>query len=363
MDDDAFLDFVFAELFVTDPNRQSASQAAIPPGSGRATSSTPSRKPPADSAGAPRWAAPRNVEQLRLLIHTLAGEKLLWLRPGQSLTVGGSRQAQFTVGNDAGLSPVHFCVECLPQEVRIRDLASASGTFVNGQRIESASLRDGDVVLAGATAFAVAVDYGQRAGGKARDHVATCTAEPCSCGLMRFYGNEAGAAPLDIALRLADALPLYLVIDYAGLGLSPRIGAPRLMNWLPRSLAEMKSPVVVSRRELSDFETLFKQAWGRDAVVCLYSDWEAQRLIEHLWIAARGQHRASAVAEPRHMLGAMHPGTLKTVLPQSAPAYADFLFSGVAALFFEGSSSDEWELLAPAAFVGVLSSVGIDLRG
>ena len=62
------------------------------------------------------------------------------------------------------------------------------------------------------------------------------------------------------------------------------------------------------------------------------------------------------------MLRAMHPSDLKSVVPQSAPAYAEFLFSGVAAMLFEGSAPDGWELLAPGKFGDVLFSAGIDCK-
>lgn len=318
-------------------------------------------KAPQPSGAPPRIAPRGNVEQLRLLIHTREGNKVLWLRPGQSMTVGGTLAAQFTVRNDAAMSPVHFTVECLPQEVRIRDLASKSGTLVNGKAVESASLHDGDVILSGATTFAVNVDYAPDA---AQDLAAfeMCVACPCANGVTVYRSEEGGAATLDIALRLAEELPLYLVVDYRKLGLRPPKGATYLMDWLPRALVAEHSPVVVSRRDVGDFDTLFANVWSLDAAVCLYSELNRAELLGRLRIAARGQHRASAVANPRHMLGAMHPSELKSVIPQADAAYTEFLFSGVAAMLLEGSTPKRWELLTGGECERVLNSAGLQVH-
>jgi len=66
--------------------------------------------------------------------------------------------AQFVFPHDPQMSSRHFALECSPLGCVVRDLKSSNGTFVNNQRIDIATLRDGDEILAGQTLFRVRVD-------------------------------------------------------------------------------------------------------------------------------------------------------------------------------------------------------------
>jgi pSer/pThr/pTyr-binding forkhead associated (FHA) protein len=72
-------------------------------------------------------------------------EKTFRILPGGVRTIGRSAGADFIV--DAALvSRVHF----LPDgALEVRDLASTNGTFVNGQRVETARLAPGDRLQVG----------------------------------------------------------------------------------------------------------------------------------------------------------------------------------------------------------------------
>jgi pSer/pThr/pTyr-binding forkhead associated (FHA) protein len=62
----------------------------------------------------------------------------------------------------SAVSKMHARIERTPQRLVVQDLESANGTFVNGTRVTSAVLRDGDVLsLAGAESFRVAVEIGE----------------------------------------------------------------------------------------------------------------------------------------------------------------------------------------------------------
>jgi serine/threonine-protein kinase len=69
--------------------------------------------------------------------------------------VGRSTQAPFSVPEDRKLSREHFVIELNPPICLLRDLGSTNGTKVNGLRVERAQLRDGDVIVAGGSAFEV----------------------------------------------------------------------------------------------------------------------------------------------------------------------------------------------------------------
>jgi pSer/pThr/pTyr-binding forkhead associated (FHA) protein len=55
--------------------------------------------------------------------------------------------------NVEGIEPFHCVLASRPGEVTVRDLNSAQGTFVNGQRISAALLRDGDLLDVGPFRF------------------------------------------------------------------------------------------------------------------------------------------------------------------------------------------------------------------
>jgi len=70
------------------------------------------------------------------------------LRQGAVKTIGRAPGADLIL--DAALvSRVHCRLEASDASVRVVDLSSTNGTFVNGQRIETATLTDGDLLRVG----------------------------------------------------------------------------------------------------------------------------------------------------------------------------------------------------------------------
>lgn len=78
-----------------------------------------------------------------------SSEKTYRILPGGIRTIGRATGADFII--DAALiSRVHCRLTALPDGgLEIRDLDSTNGTFVNGQRIETARLSPGDRVQVG----------------------------------------------------------------------------------------------------------------------------------------------------------------------------------------------------------------------
>jgi pSer/pThr/pTyr-binding forkhead associated (FHA) protein len=79
----------------------------------------------------------------------------LRLPPGHARTVGRARSADFIL--DAALVSRHHCaLEVSHQgELRVIDLGSTNGTYVNGRRVENAALKAGDRVGIGRVEFLV----------------------------------------------------------------------------------------------------------------------------------------------------------------------------------------------------------------
>jgi len=74
---------------------------------------------------------------------------------GQISTVGRTKRANFDVPHDTFMSSVHFAVEYGPKGCVLTDQKSSNGTFVNGTRVNQATLIAGDEVRCGQTVFAV----------------------------------------------------------------------------------------------------------------------------------------------------------------------------------------------------------------
>ncbi len=67
----------------------------------------------------------------------------------------GREGAGIAVGFDANASRRHATISPSPGGLMVTDLGSTNGTFVNGQRVQTASAKIGDVIKIGATSFRV----------------------------------------------------------------------------------------------------------------------------------------------------------------------------------------------------------------
>lgn len=91
-----------------------------------------------------------------------AGDPALLLRltAGSVKTLGRTARADFIV-NAALVSRVHCRLTAdKSDQLVVEDLESRNGTMVNGERIERAVLKPGDVLTVGRVAFAIKRDRG-----------------------------------------------------------------------------------------------------------------------------------------------------------------------------------------------------------
>jgi pSer/pThr/pTyr-binding forkhead associated (FHA) protein len=97
---------------------------------------------------------------MRLTLEITDGQergRRLWLRGGQSTSVGRTEKAEFVVV-DGQMSSLHFSLTSQADQFLIRDCDSSNGTFVNGTKVTQVALCDGDSIRAGQTAFSVHVE-------------------------------------------------------------------------------------------------------------------------------------------------------------------------------------------------------------
>ena len=122
------------------------------------------------------------------------------LEPGQSVRVGRTSLADFVVAEDRHMSGIHFVVECDEQGYLLRDPGSSNGTLVNGRKVTTVRLTNGDMVFAGETTFSVQIVDDQP---EPPPPVAAAPAVP--------------STPQEklIALLRAEFQPLYALLDAA----------------------------------------------------------------------------------------------------------------------------------------------------
>jgi serine/threonine-protein kinase len=73
--------------------------------------------------------------------------------------VGRSNRAHFRLPEkDEFFSRLHFLIEVSPPHCRLVDLESTNGTFVNGQRVLTADLGDGDLIQGGQTVLRISLE-------------------------------------------------------------------------------------------------------------------------------------------------------------------------------------------------------------
>jgi ABC transport system ATP-binding/permease protein len=68
--------------------------------------------------------------------------------PGTVKTIGRSPGAEFIV-EAALVSRLHCQLTATADRLRVKDLDSTNGTFVNGKRVQDAELHDGDTLSVG----------------------------------------------------------------------------------------------------------------------------------------------------------------------------------------------------------------------
>lgn len=93
---------------------------------------------------------------LRVIAGPYEGHEQVFEGPG-NFRVGRSLDLDLSLPDDRLLSRVHFRLEINPPLCDLHDLNSTNGTKVNGLRVESVRLRDGDVIEAGDSEFSVVV--------------------------------------------------------------------------------------------------------------------------------------------------------------------------------------------------------------
>ncbi|HEY2867014.1 MAG TPA: FHA domain-containing serine/threonine-protein kinase [Pyrinomonadaceae bacterium] len=101
---------------------------------------------------------------MRVTLHVVAGPqtgRVFTFDQHETFMIGRSEDAQFCLPHDRFFSRHHCIVEIAPPQAFLRDLGSTNGTFVNGSRVETAHLKNGDRIQGGETILEVEVSADQ----------------------------------------------------------------------------------------------------------------------------------------------------------------------------------------------------------
>jgi serine/threonine-protein kinase len=93
---------------------------------------------------------------LKVLAGPYKGRVFNFTQPDTFL-IGRTEDSHLCLPEDKFFSRHHCMLEIAPPRCFLRDLGSTNGTFVNGQRVEEASLKSGDQIQGGATVLLVEV--------------------------------------------------------------------------------------------------------------------------------------------------------------------------------------------------------------
>jgi eukaryotic-like serine/threonine-protein kinase len=97
---------------------------------------------------------------MRVTLRVIAGPqtgRVFTFEQHETFMIGRSEDAHFCLPQDRYFSRHHCILEIAPPQCFLRDLGSLNGTFVNGIRVETCYLKDGDRIQGGETVLEVQV--------------------------------------------------------------------------------------------------------------------------------------------------------------------------------------------------------------
>jgi pSer/pThr/pTyr-binding forkhead associated (FHA) protein len=183
---------------------------------------------------------------------------------GARTLVGRSPEAQIRLGDD-GVSRAHAEILLDDGRVRVRDLGSTNGTFLNGVRTDARDLHDGDKLSIGEATLLLFTHSDGLEAGYQRGRFLTAVRDPGTTALKRDVFLERLAQEVSYARRHGAALTV-LVWELDGLTtLEAQLGAEGLRE-------SVAAAAGAARGGLPDDDLLGALAPGRFAVACRETD-------------------------------------------------------------------------------------------
>jgi hypothetical protein len=290
------------------------------------------------------------------------------LTRNQRLVVGNTAQADVVVRGDNSLAARHLALETDQAVCRLVDLSGKAATLLNGQAVESAVLRSGDLVQAGRSQFKVLVEGEdpiavQQQGSAVvrpvpkpvkKDRGGAYQSIACDTGLTRYEASCSAIEPAELAELLAAEFPPYVLVDNrrAGIAALSNLPTPQyLFNWLGDAAPAM-SPLVLSPNEVP-LADLLPQAWQKDALACFFANNSSVDAVQAL--------RSSARVSQDRVMGICWPTILAYLLSHFRPDAVNRLIEPFRCILVEDPQvPDRWQLYAHESLDTFLSAYGLN---
>jgi hypothetical protein len=215
---------------------------------------------------------------MRVILQIFSGPaagKTVEVKPGSLVRIGRTERADFSFPADAHMSGVHFGVEFDGKVCRLHDYRSTNGTQVNGERVETAVLQDGDRITAGESAFMVRIETESKV---SMDPVAAghaALADTRETRLLSLFRDH--FQPLYALLDAAREPSVLKVLVESGEDLLSLFASPEGSR-----LAHFAPYLVVLRKDSALLERLVYEGWGKSWGIFLTCDRSAEELRSHL---------------------------------------------------------------------------------
>jgi len=279
---------------------------------------------------------------LEIISGAQAGETFP-LRSDRQVKIGRGPDPDIAVHADPLVSELHFAFWWDEKGCRIQDLQSARGTFLNGQKINQAAVRNGDKIVAGQTQFVVRVkrDSGIPAVAPASQPrgLAIERQEQLRQTAESTRPDVQTPRPRDLLEVLRTQQPLFAILDAAR--------DPKVLEILrncdqhdqslyegPKGeeLAEFAPYLVQLPANSTLIETLVREAWGKSWGIFLTSGTdfkETRRHFRHFLLVKTedGRELYFRFYDPR---------VLRAFLPTCTPQELKEFFGSVESYWVEG---------------------------
>ena len=286
--------------------------------------------------------------------------------------VGRAADTGLCIPNDPTVSRHHCQINLVPPDCHLTSL-SGNGTVVNGQDVTTLILRDGDEIRIGEDSvlkvrirdeFLPESEPALTAPLPADLKSPEFRAQICASGMSRFSGCHELPGAWEIVRGLAEKQSIHAIADFNRIGMAPPPNLTRgaaLYDWLPLEAPLAASPLLLYAGG-PEFEPIFHQGWGKDALVILCGELDPSSMIEHLRKALRFNGQGKPMAHPAGLLGICWPSILAQLLAHRSPEFTGNLLAGINAVVLEDPESQSgWQVFASTAFSAVLEQMGLGL--
>jgi pSer/pThr/pTyr-binding forkhead associated (FHA) protein len=273
-----------------------------------------------------------------------AGRKIV-LRPGVPVRIGRTAKSDYVVAEDTFLSAAHFFVEFSSDRCLVRDLNSSNGTYLNGTRTSEGFLREGDVITAGQSSFAVCFDPFA----EALPHDPAISMDDTRPMPSAVLGNSTPPDLTAVQRGLLDVLrglehPVFAVLD--GSAAASLIDSARASGVAVETLSESpRASIMPVNPDSPAGRKLATDGWGRGWGIYVTSHQTLALVRNHL-------RRFQTLMTPdgaAFQFRLSNPALVRAFLPGLNGSEAKTLFGPIAGILVEAATPGDLMLFVPGA--------------